>query len=133
MVKASELRSGNVLFFLVGQVNGDFKPMATVITAKQIAIMEETDNKTDDFWVPIPLSHEILEKNGFVKLDHSEYYCFEKWMDKGTLIEISITLEGEVYYDTPKTQIKLPLKYPFLHQLQNLTYFLTGTEINYTP
>jgi hypothetical protein len=67
---------------------------------------------------PIPLTPEILEKidwNGYVKLNIGSYFKIDD--------------VGHLYYRSDYTGINID----YLHQLQNLYFALTGTELNYTP
>lgn len=132
-VSANELRIGNLI-----QVGGNtidtyqtYKPID--VTAELIkAIQEENEERGNDYilsvWQPIVLTPEILEKAGFVKaIDNQNNECYELKMSNGIdsyglyLYENSVGLfhkgaligGGNIY----------------LHQLQNLYYFLVGEEL----
>lgn len=75
---------------------------------------------------PIPLSPEILEKCGFSKTSYEE----QSW-------QISQSENGIVFCEDDKNgycEVVLDfysqVRVRYLHQLQNLYYALTGTELN---
>ena len=66
---------------------------------------------------PIPLTPEILEKCGF----ENSYKFGMVWHNY--LKRYAVVVNGESIENVPQN----------LHQLQNLYFALTGTELNYTP
>ena len=117
----TELRFGNYLMF-----NGH-----SVAIVEELDGMEMTVNGLsaldDDIFDAIPLDEKWLKKFGFI-----DPY------GKGTSLRIDISnsaelcwhiQEHELYLQTkiPGTRRLLPTK--FVHQLQNLYYSLTGTEL----
>lgn len=81
---------------------------------------------------PIPLTPEILEKAGLEKVDNSSQHSII-W--KKSLVGFSSTMKlyesgGEYCFSPFEWNYTLKVKY--LHQLQNLYYALTGTELSIT-
>jgi hypothetical protein len=85
----------------------------------------------EDFFEPIPLTPEILEKCGFKEMPSKGFNKVVRVRLK--TIELSVFLNGNIYLERQGEDILLPLKYTHLHQLQNLYFALTGEELNYTP
>lgn len=137
MIKAEELRIGNKIFW-----KDKFMCTVAAIHNDKIHIFSD-DNVSGwsfglDYFEPIPLTPEILEKCGFEKesdlgdmiyyqenkkkgygvcFNHEEiefYYYRKKGATDDTLIEVII-------YDQPYMQ--------YLHQLQNLYFCLVGEEL----
>ncbi|MES2382337.1 MAG: hypothetical protein V4538_14925 [Bacteroidota bacterium] len=72
---------------------------------------------------PIPLSPEILDKCGFTWYDND-------WYETKSKIHLSVELfTGYIYFGKGEYLYKAEIKY--LHQLQNLYFALTGTELTY--
>lgn len=123
MIKATELRIGNTLYFLIKNENGGKVTgrLISNLTGAQICKISEMEN-VSDFWESIPITPEILEKAGFIKTDvQGEYInchrgilhvCF----DRIGLISYRI---GDMNFTTVH----------YVHQLQNLFFFLTGEEL----
>jgi hypothetical protein len=85
-------------------------------------------------WLPIPLTPEILEKAGFAKHDNSnEFWTFWKlnngWnLSQSQHSELSAGVKsGLFYWGDGYLEVKA------LHQLQNLYFSLTGTELEIKP
>lgn len=141
-ISSEELRIGNLL-------TDDLGNLFTVTEIKQNKVICSYIRKdTGNFHVsiidlcnvkPVEISEEILLKCGFVKLNHLGRNEFVLYIDENLSIEyiqdygvrivvsnenddLNVNLSSFVcYYD--KTKIK------HLHQLQNLYYALTGTEL----
>ena len=76
----------------------------------------------DERYEPIPLTPEILETCGFVFESGIDYVIKETGF--------------AVYFDDGNCELAnhdYPVHIKHLHQLQNLFFALTGTELNYTP
>lgn len=105
-LKASDLRIGN----WVNNYKGG--PVKITATGIKIADIEE------DFFNPIPLTPEILEKCGF------EWDIVTKRYWNSGPIEISLIKQtANIGRDT------FILEFHHLHQLQNLYFALTGIEL----
>ena len=120
-MEANEIRVGNWLndtrkfnkdtreFFHINE-NGYFKA-----TARHIQVAELFD--------PIPLTEEILLKCGFEYIKELYSYC-----DKKHNIYISTTNEF-IFCPFCTNDSSCLIKIKHLHQLQNLYFALTGTEL----
>lgn len=118
MIKASDLRLGNWV---------DAGGMARALEIYPNSITTETAQNIWEFF-PIPLTPEILEKCGFVKRGD--------WLYKEQFIIGFITTDNHFQTEYKMAGVegnwKL-LDIPYLHQLQNLFYSLTGKELNFQP
>ena len=77
---------------------------------------------------PIPLKKEILEKLGFEYWTQDEL-CTDPndaYWSKGIF---SISNNSGVVHDIGSKKVRVK----YLHQLQNVFYYLTGEELNYQP
>lgn len=127
MLKANEVRIGN---WVNGPVSG-YKE----VTAKDIFLWESVK------WEPIPLSPEVLEACGFVPFRTNNEMTLELANDlesnalnltcyDKTATEIRVWVEAsqrDDNYNPQFTSLLTPLLH--LHQLQNLYYSLTGSEL----
>jgi hypothetical protein len=131
MIKANELRVGSWVYeTIVDLENGGSKQVPTQVDGNRIKCVEMGDTLRG-----IPISNEILLSCGFVFNDHSSSYRIfshkEEWilaaqqtMDK-SFFKIGLPVDRRLdHYMTSLI---------FLHQLQNLFFALTGTELNYNP
>lgn len=115
MIQANELRLGNWV-----TITG----VPIQLTQKKIAFILEEDNSTTRC-SPIPLTPEILERCGF---------------EKGCLVK-ELNNEWMIYYNNGMWLQVEKAEHPYicerkdlfhikyLHQLQNLYYALTGSEL----
>lgn len=117
MIAANELRIGNWVNYL--DING--------LNPAQIEIddfinLKEDGEKNFPF-SPIPLTPEILEKCGAI------VYEFDNGLGNQYRIKdrLFVIRDGDIVDYGSSVIIK------HLHQLQNLYWCLTGTELNYTP
>lgn len=117
MIKANELRIGN---WLLGCNNYYFQ----VDTDTFVALEHKSSNYNSDCPAPIPLTPEILEKCGFVRKENTGSGI--TW-DYGKFRLIQGYLP-EFYLDAPH----YGKAYTTLHQLQNLYFALTQTELQIT-
>jgi hypothetical protein len=86
----------------------------------------------DDIFDPIPISPEWLERLGWtyddVNLPEHPHYTLDLVKDKTVLLIYFDPLECELgHYWSEETTLMLHIK--FIHQLQNLVYFISGTEL----
>lgn len=126
MIAANELRIGNWLLLL--QPEDEIPDTNYQIDATDIGVC---DSNGDRFG-PILLTPEILEKAGF-EVREWEY---------GNLKMVEVFLGTDYIFNFSKDDIKtfgfvckgeeLDARVKSLHQLQNLYYALTGTELNIT-
>jgi hypothetical protein len=119
MIDAKQLRIGNWVFDNFGYPDQ--------ITADWFGAFDmELDNVTENTF--IPLTYEMLEKCGFVKTNgfiwNTENDGIADIYDKGGF-RIHVEVSRGVFYTTqPKS-----VDYKYVHQLQNLYFALTGTEL----
>lgn len=131
MIKANELRIGNWVQ----------APLGEYMRVEQIGYKDNPDyifarydkGFGQNSFSGIPLTPEILEKAGFNKLGGSKFVYRIPVQE----FEISVSLKlNYAYIDTQwgQASIKRPI-FKYLHQLQNLYFALTGTEleINLNP
>ena len=130
-MEARELRIGN----LIKSGNGIYKVVAVSVQGVEIMIPYDKDvnsqsghilNSASTIINPIPLTEEWLVKFGFIDNDWIFYIDDFKisWS-----VRIVSTQERSVFYldgDVPES-FKIRLYY--VHQLQNLYFALTGTEL----
>lgn len=115
MIKANELRIGNWIL-PEHNLDGDFH-LVTGIGEGSV------NGYIQDWYSPIPLTPEILEKCGFEATNGIEiknYIWLVIHCDSG---------EANIYniYKNETLQLRIECKY--LHQLQNLYFALTGEEL----
>lgn len=114
-----ELRIGNWLMF-----NGHTKSQVYTleIMADGQSMVNYLDSTNDDMYDAIPLTPEILENIGFNKYRYwwtrpNNTFNFEEWTNDGL----------GLYLHVNEHKVGQHIKY--LHQLQNLYFALTGTEL----
>ena len=100
MIQVNELRVGNWVL-----EDGEYKKLKSMWDFDDI----------DDF-DPIPLTEEILLKCGFERNHYGGLYLLSKF-------DFDLTKEGYFLVDNVRVHCK------HLHQLQNLYFALTGTEL----
>lgn len=115
MINPNELRFGNVVLAPTLTFNG-VTMMPTILS-----YFNEYDATLAQ---PIPLTHEILENCGFNRLTEKSY--------NGYKASIYSRSDIAIYFDDGILTwgLFLPLKIYYLHQLQNLYFALTGTELD---
>lgn len=123
-MKSSELRIGNWV---------DFDGESDKITAYQLYV----NFMDDDCGIePIPITEEWLVKFGFEKWHDGSCYI-KKYSNQGELLVFNHTTPvaaandikpGEYYYIFHRTVHVIK----YVHQLQNLYFALTGTELTLT-
>lgn len=131
MIQANELRIGNRFIRELPCKRGQDFDSAFVLTEELMGKLfgDTTEIALQDLF-PIPLTPEILEKCGFKKhnnawvpLDYNEH-DYNRW-------RFTIWNQHEDEYSYNSAEFPVHLQY--LHQLMNLYYSLTGTELNYNP
>jgi hypothetical protein len=118
-VKASELRVGNWVFNYKSK-----DPVKVYANALKIAELDE------DFFAPIPLTPELLEKSGFEQTSnyHPEGPVHTLKHRNGFVFEVAYLYQMvDVKQNIGQIRIQ-QIKY--VHQLQNLFFALTGEELN---
>lgn len=131
MIKASDLRVGNTLQYFIGEDGCEWE--STTLDWQDIKWAQEKNDNFNLVHKPIPLTPELLEKCGFEweteKHSHLEMetvagHLLTFYYDKGILESIQFyTVDSSEAYFHP------PDNFRFLHQLQNLYFALTGSEL----
>lgn len=131
MLRANDLRIGNIVLYKpYGNRDGEPVIIAGMLGMK--AYFNKHSNESGMFHnlEAIPLTPELLQKCGFEKRDHDDkVYTYD-----ADNIRIPICLHwpginGECSLtDVPHTQI-LSERFKYVHQLQNLFWCITGTEL----
>lgn len=122
-LRAQDLRIGNI-FFIPGieryvKVCSIFK---THFKCEDLnGVMFEESIRIN--YQPIPLTEEILLKCGFIKLDKEDYFYILQY---DMNLKIGEDLKLIAWYDLALNNVKIK----YLHQLQNLYFALTGSELN---
>lgn len=123
MIDARELRIGNWVKYTTGE-----EGQVISITEYGAAITLDREYMGADEYDPIHLNPEILEKCGFKYADapvhayaDSKHMCYEH--KNGGVVFIP--------FCTSDADCHIHIQY--LHQLQNLYYSLTNTELNFIP
>ena len=109
-MKASELRLGNFIYDTKGTVN------TVTIEALQYVLANEERLQAK----PIPLTEQWLVRLGFEKRKHQTYGISYGLKAIAIVVSASGTFINLDYIDAPLD---------YVHQLQNLTFALTGEEL----
>lgn len=137
-MKASELRIGNLVYLKLEIAGESFicaYPVASIncdatlrLTSDNIEHENYSGGTIGCYAIkriqPIPLTEEWLVKFGFVKKSHSECFLYEG--DSFTLEEIGV---GVFEYNLMDNDFSKLSPIIYVHQLQNLYFALTGTEL----
>lgn len=121
-MNANELRIGNWVEYRDDNLNLEFKPIEIGV-ADIVSIDAACDNM---YYEPIPLTPEILEKCGF---DSDWSYDIPKYQKNNFIM----FWDGETLSANFGHMVDLSVYLKHLHQLQNLYYALTQTELKYEP
>jgi len=140
-LKASELRIGNLVDYLCEDKLDDrqewYEP--TVIDWQDIKYLSEKevrnkglvpDGPVREHYKPIPITEDWLLKLGFVRSNNPDLLFFSIPM-------LHIEIHAEKYRGRYVIQLANHIKpivteIEFVHQLQNLIYALSGTELTLT-
>ena len=120
VIKGKHLRIGNLVFFNgnhneIGVVSEIIKNDLTKVSPYKIGINHRIDIYYEiDKLKPIPLTEEWLAKLGYDLISENHY---------GILGHLIWKIEGRFYCDKNGMQLK------YVHQLQNLYFALTGSEL----
>lgn len=109
-MEANELRVGNLVKWAKGVYLND---------GETTEILNVISNETD-FYEPIPITEEWLLKFGFIYIDIGEYILMD------ISIDFEYTDEGEFYF-LLDNKVLCTIKY--VHQLQNIYFFITNNEL----
>ncbi|WPO89880.1 hypothetical protein [Chryseobacterium sp. HR92] len=126
-MEANEMRIGNFVFDKGGNIE-------IVHEVSKYGDLYRINERDPDYFSPIPLTEEWLNKFGF-QLD--QYVEIESLIDEVDGREMYLELEyGErgavicISADDPDESMNIRLKYvKYVHQLQNLFFALKGKEL----
>lgn len=125
MIEPRELRIGNLIAY-----NG--RPDQVIhLTNQHIETFvgpEEPLLADSDSWSPIPLTAEWLERFGIERV--SDGVIADHWHYEGFFLYIDETDAGHKYYYMSDAAL---VTIDYVHQLQNLYFALTGTELDLKP
>lgn len=140
-MKANELRIGNLVSDICGKtltidrfygkkIECDIKNMPNKDPLTNIPIYYHPLTEEIEFCKPIPITEEWLLKFGFEReyelrktVYHMNNYSIILWVYKNGRIDLRI---GGIDFKDKDVRFK---KYQYVHQLQNLYYALTQTEL----
>lgn len=122
-MKAQELRIGNKV------IDSSYPTLVSEIEQlhSEYAITSYSDSISYEYLQPIPLTPELLEKCGFV----DALGGYQQKMENNHVVIIT-------WYDDTQKRVFLNSNYigiihlQYLHELQNLIFALTGTELTIT-
>lgn len=140
MIKANELRIGNWIL-----INGAHYGKVVSIEESRFATYNPcnryTDGTTGDYWRydtdyvnPIPLTPEILESCGFKK-EFDNVYSNKQKVKDSDLYTLPFALfyhKNQCYHTSDFSRRNNFKPFRYLHQLQNLYFWLTGEELEFT-
>lgn len=134
MIKANELRIGNLLNWEVDHVGGGMSRV-TNISEHEFEIESITGchpRKDEGTIEPILLTPEWLQRCGLKRKEHSRVYMVTlAYADSNYPCTLQQASDGFQVCRSGIGAITAPVEY--LHQLQNLIYCLTGEELVITP
>lgn len=126
-LQAKDLRIGNWLFFegkpvIVDEIHSYEGGHEIEADGEGVTVIGKPD-----FYSPIPLTPEILERAGLV-FDKGVGWWFQKGATNN-IFALAWAAEGVKWVYNTKENVHLL----YLHQLQNLFHALTGTELEIKP
>ena len=136
MIKANELRIGNYVYqnnipIYINSIDNDYEIINIGIETGHEGAAWLTGIKLQEL-DPIPLTPEILEKAGFVKLDTEMSGC-KVWDIPNTHWRVAMSYRDETMFKLWHRQVSPPtwrlVEFEYLHQLQNLYFALTENEL----
>jgi len=137
-MKATELRIGNFLEF-----SNRIEPNKIIKVGRRFFSSASVEKEDGDFTITpyykgIKINHEWLLKFGFTNLDQTNIYVKSMHKIGGEKLKsIAVYIDEEnytvaivdYYTGVEKTDL-LHLDYEYVHQLQNLFYALTGSDLS---
>lgn len=135
MISANELRVGNWITYnpLSVDEGTEIVPLQISCVDKEVGVILDdgfTNCYTWDEILPIPITPEILEKCGFNSVSRNEDGTYNYWSKQ---MDASVDYEDENLFRYRIHERVRTKSITSLHQLQNLYYALTGTELTYKP
>jgi hypothetical protein len=136
MIKANELRVGN--YFYLNTIDENCQPVKILTQANSMFIRDCEHYGEKWTGEPIPLSEDLLLRLGFVRINHSwslndgsENYHYEI---NGNERHFLLYFNGRQFSanDGKLSSFRYENN-KHLHQLQNLYFALTGTELTLNP
>lgn len=134
MINAKDLRIGNLILF---NPKKGIERICLVMEIKEKEIIVKDNGLNLSLFElefqPIPLTPDMLQKCGFEKWfveDYETNDVYEKSIDDDLSIEITSLKNGDFILCVRVDEYRLSKPFRFIHQLQNLYYALTQTELN---
>ncbi len=123
MIKATEFRIGNLIHYQIKETKG-WNVVAVNASDFPFLQLAEKNDSIEVHYKPIPLTMELLEEVGFKRpVINGEPIPFYK-TSRYTIFEIFPTV-----FEFTIDRAILFKKMEYLHQLQNVYYFLVGEEL----
>lgn len=127
MINANELRIGNWVEYLGKHCQVDMNILYAVGKIVPPSVM----------YNPIPLTPEILSKCGFKKFSHEPGYAIgseekSERCDEYSLGKLCVMDWGDGLILSNSSSFDHRIELKSLHQLQNITFSLTGKELEYS-
>jgi hypothetical protein len=123
MIKASEFRIGNLIHYQIKETR-QWEVVAVNATDFPFLQLAEKNDSVEVHYKPILIMPDLIVKSGFIKpiVDGKEIPFYKK--SRYTIFELTpgvfeFSVDGSIIFK----------KLEYLHQLQNLYYFLTGDEL----
>ena len=131
-MEARELRIGSLL---KDNLTGEWLRVTDLSENIVAEVINRDKYPLPDGWqmAPIPLTPEILEKAGFIFVHKTNQYGWYLTVENRSLCwchsdYVSLEFNAGQHDDYSHALFEFPCKH--VHQLQNLFYCLTGTELN---
>lgn len=129
MIQASELRIGN--WVRAGKMTEPLQVYSIDFNTRDRHLINGATITYNDLH-PIPLTPEILIACGF---ETDEYTYWKSYSIEGQFFYFSVGhFKGDIFKYLPKNSPStLGIEIKSLHQLMNIHFALTNTELNYKP
>lgn len=129
MMKSTELRLGNYVMLCFEHKPGWFKARVTeILNDKTINTdTEDNESKLGYYFEPIPLSPEWVKRAGFEMFRVEDNACIHE--ESG----FKIWQNDETNHHWYHINNELHINIDFVHQLQNVIFVCTGTELEFKP
>jgi hypothetical protein len=124
MLKANELRIGN--YYMFADSDGIVCRQVKEIKHNQFGLLSDYDGVNFEICRPLNITEEWLPKFGFTIKDTQ--YAYLNLPNKGAYIYINHNGTG-IALENDEFELSYPIELKYIHQLQNLYFALTNTEL----